>query len=59
MKLYCKVNGALCQWDSNEGTPLRNIRAVRLLLASSFGSIQESQRPSIGPVLALIQGGKK
>jgi len=57
MKLYCKVNGALCQWDSDSGTPLRNIRSVRLLLAATFGNAAD--RHIYGPVFALIQGGKE
>ena len=59
MKIFCKVDGDMCAWiaDSVKGHA-HGITMVAASLDQAFEGIPQSQRPKVGPILALIVGGK-
>jgi len=60
MKIYCKIGDNMAAWDVDDTVDhMRGIRLARVALAQTFQGVPAKLRPTMGPVLALIHGGRQ
>lgn len=60
MNIYCKVDGEMCKWHYiGDDCHKSGIGMVAASLEQAFEVIPQDQRPKMGAILALIEGGRK